>query len=224
MKKRKDLSWIKVCLGVLGITPLVLGLALYPMLPDLIPSNWGVTGEITDYMDKTLFISMMGSLPAVIIIVLIAAMKIDPLYKNYTKFKKEYYCIVIATALFMNLMFFGTVTYILGFKFDMITFVIVLVGALIAVLGYFLPFVKRNYFCGFRTPWALSDDKNWDYTNKIGGQVSVVIGILVALIGALRLDPVITFIGIMAIILIGLTFPILASYNYFKNNQKKKTN
>ena len=54
-------------------------------------------------------------------------------------------------------------------------------GVLFVVLGNYMPRIKQNYTFGCRTPWALSDEHNWNRTQRMGGIVFVVIGIAMLL-------------------------------------------
>lgn len=219
-KNFKEIRWVKVVLAILGITPLALGITLYPAIPDLIPSHLGLDGTLTSHMSKSLFIAIVGSLPALITIVLLTAAKVDPLSKNYEQFMKSYYSMIIGIALFTNIMFYSALLFIIGVNFDVVNFMIVLTGLLVFYVGNFLPNIKRNYFCGFRTPWALNDDKNWAYTNRVGGKASMIGGVLIALIGGLKFEPVIAAALIVLVVSFMVMIPVKASYNFYKVNKE----
>jgi uncharacterized membrane protein len=55
-------------------------------------------------------------------------------------------------------------------------------GLLFFYIGILCENAKRNWFIGIRTPWTLSSDKVWDKTNKLGGKLFKIAGV-VALFG-----------------------------------------
>ena len=46
-------------------------------------------------------------------------------------------------------------------------FLFFLMGFLFAVLGNILYSVKQNFFIGARLPWTLSNEENWNRTNRL---------------------------------------------------------
>ena len=51
-------------------------------------------------------------------------------------------------------------------------------GVLFILLGNYMPRIKQNYTFGCKTPWALNDEHNWNRTQRMGGIVFVVIGVV----------------------------------------------
>ena len=45
------------------------------------------------------------------------------------------------------------------------------ISVLIYYFGTLLMHLPRNWFVGFRTPWSLSNDNNWQRTNRLGGRL-----------------------------------------------------
>lgn len=62
-------------------------------------------------------------------------------------------------------------------------------GALLVLIGNFLPKARRNYVMGVRTPRTLSDERVWDRTHRLAGPVFMLAG-LIMIGGALLLPPV----------------------------------
>ncbi len=52
------------------------------------------------------------------------------------------------------------------------------VGALLIVLGNYMPKIKPNYFIGIRTPWTLESEAVWNKTHRLGGKVFIAMGML----------------------------------------------
>lgn len=60
----------------------------------------------------------------------------------------------------------------------------IVLGAFYVAIGLVLPRFKRNALMGIRTPWTLTSDENWARTQRVGGYVMVLGGVLAALFGA----------------------------------------
>ena len=59
-------------------------------------------------------------------------------------------------------------------------------GVMFILLGNYLPTVKRNYFMGIRTSWALADDLCWRKSNRFGGYVIAIFGLLLIIAGIVQ--------------------------------------
>lgn len=51
-------------------------------------------------------------------------------------------------------------------------------GILIYYCGILIENTKRNLFIGIRTPWTLRSESVWEKTNKIGGKLLKIAGVI----------------------------------------------
>jgi uncharacterized membrane protein len=51
-------------------------------------------------------------------------------------------------------------------------------GLLFVVLGNFMGKFTKNFFLGIRTPWTLASDEVWLRTNRLGGKLVVLAGLV----------------------------------------------
>jgi uncharacterized membrane protein len=51
-------------------------------------------------------------------------------------------------------------------------------AALFVILGSFMENVERNGFYGIRMPWTLANDEVWSRSNRFGGRLFVLAGVL----------------------------------------------
>jgi uncharacterized membrane protein len=89
------------------------------------------------------------------------------------------------------------------------------VGALISIIGIYMPHLKPNNFIGIRTPWTLESDEVWKATHLLTGKIWVISGIILALI-ALGIEKKYFFTVFMGLILVITLIPMLYSYLKFK--------
>ena len=56
-----------------------------------------------------------------------------------------------------------------------------LMGLLVIVIGNIIPKCKRNRFVGIRTTWSMDNDTTWELSNRLGGRLLMLCGILTIL-------------------------------------------
>lgn len=213
MKTKKIFLWALACL------PLLMTIAVYPMLPDRIPLHWNMAGEIDRMGDK-----FPGALllPAVCLLIpgLMSVLpKLDPRSENYSKFTGAYYWIRVCLVGIFNVITALVLMVSLGVNVPVDFVVKLLVGLLIMVIGNLMPKIKNNYFVGIRTPWTLNSENVWFATHRHGGMVWF---------GAGAIMSVLAFIpgSISGYIYFGVIFlaalePMVYSY-ILHNRQKEK--
>lgn len=179
MKKMKKQTLILLILCVLAFLGHML---LYPSLPEIVPTHWGLDGEVNGYSEKstTIFLAL---LPLLLTILFQVIPKIDPRGKNYEKHEKAYDIFRFVLILFLIGMIGITDAAILGYPVAINRLVPVGVGILFLVIGNYMPQIRNNYTLGIRTPWALENEWVWRKTHTMGGVVFCIMGILFILSG-----------------------------------------
>ncbi|NQU82507.1 MAG: SdpI family protein [Parcubacteria group bacterium] len=162
----------------------VLAVSLFkaPCLADKLPSHWNAAGEIDGYSGKSFVLIFYPLLTLGVYLLMLLLPKIDPFRKNYEKFKTPYYFM----RLFIVVLFFALYCYTLlaaiGYKFNIMYFMIPTLSLLFSGFGFIMPKIKRNYFVGIRTPWTLQSDEVWERTHKFGGKAFIV-GSIIGFLG-----------------------------------------
>lgn len=166
------------------IVALALSVAAYPRLADPVPIHWGLDGQPNGWASRpfgAFLIPLMMVGFAVLFRVLPGA---DPRRENYEKFWSSYDVIataVLSLCLATHAMALGAA---LGFRVPVNRIVPVLVGAFYICLGNVFPRLRSNWWIGIRTPWSMSSDENWARTQRVGGYLFVVAGLLLIADGA----------------------------------------
>lgn len=149
----------------------------YPALPESMVTHWGISGEPDGYSGKNMAFAF-PILTLFFFLLLAWVPKIDPLNENIKKFEDVYDDFLLVFSLFMFYISSLTLIWNLGVEFDMTIAIIPAMSFLFFFIGTMFSSLKRNYTIGVRTPWALSDDRVWDKTNKASGTIFKAIGIL----------------------------------------------
>ena len=78
-----------------------------------------------------------------------------------------------------------------------------------------MPKLKQNYIAGFKLPWTLENEANWNATHALAGKVWMVGGTL-QMATALLLNGAAIFIVFMSITAVMVIIPSAFSYRMFK--------
>ena len=195
MKKLKlgPLFWVLLAVCVVNM---VGHLAVYPAMPDTVPTHWGASGEVNGWSSKQSNL-IFCVLPLILLLFMEVVRRIDPKHKNFERFGKVWNIFITLFVLFtcgMTWLTELTVFDVLPGSSNMISIVVCGgIGVMFVILGNFMPNIKQNYTFGCRTPWALNDEHNWQRTQRMGGITFVVMGIAliaVAFLGGLLGDTV----------------------------------
>lgn len=208
-------EWFAVLLIIVSF-----GLAwyFYQNFPAQVPTHWNIQGEVDGYSSAALAAWM---LPAVILgmyLLFLFMPYLDPKKEQYQKFAKTYHQFKDLIIAFMFILYFMTGANGLGYKIDIGFYMPLMIGILFVVIGYLLKKVKMNWFMGIKTPWTLSSETVWDKTNKLGANVFMVAGVLLAAT-VLVSPPVKIILFVVALFAMIAALPI---YSYWLYGQERK--
>ncbi|MEY2648394.1 MAG: Immunity protein SdpI, partial [Bacteroidota bacterium] len=207
--KLSNLIWVIVCIAI----PFAYAFYLYPTLPETIPTHFNLEGKADAWGDKSNIFLLPGilGLASVISYLLLSNMKsIDPkraaraddgLYK-----KMAIFLVAFLSALSLVIMYSTAHE---GIKIGQLLFP--LLGLFFAGFGMYMPRIKQNYFAGFRLPWTLENEENWNATHQLAGKVWVIGGSLQFLSG-LIFEGQLTFGIFMTLVILMVLIPTVYSY------------
>jgi len=202
--KYKKLLWPTV----IGLLPILMGLAVYSKLPEKMPIHWGLDGEPNGYATRLAGILILPLIMVVVNVIVQFSLETAP--KTNLKLKKlMLWLLPILSVIFQSL----TLSEVLGYHLDIALITMVTVGIIFILLGNYIPKTSQNRVAGFRFPMTLSNPDNWQKTNRLGGMMLVISGIIMILGGVIStwypIVAVLTFIVILfLIILVPLCYSI----------------
>jgi len=203
----------------LGVTLLsfVIGIYLYPQMPERMASHWNARGQVDGYIPKFwgLFLIPLTSVGLLLLFIIIP--KIDPLKHNIEKFRKYYDIFVLLLIIFLLYIHLLTILWNMGVRFNMAQLLAPAFGILFYYCGILIENARRNWFIGIRTPWTLSSEKVWKKTHKVGGKLFKISGII-AFIGMFLQDYVLFLILVPVI----STTIYTIVYSYFEYQKEIK--
>ena len=202
---------------IIVLLSFLIGIFSYQYFPDKIASHWGSDGQVNGYMSKFWGIFLVPIISIAMLLLFYFLPKLDPLKKNYKKFRTYYDSFILIMIIFLFYIYLLTILWNFRVKFNINLAIIPALGFLFIYLGIILKHLKRNWFIGIRTPWTISNDKVWEKTHKIGSKLFIGSGII-TLLGIFFPNYMIWFILV----------PIIASsiwlfiYSYLEYRKIKK--
>lgn len=96
-------------------------------------------------------------------------------------------------------------------------------GLIFIVIGNIVPKCKRNGVVGVRTTWSMDNDTTWELSNRLGGRLMIVCGVL-TIIESIVIKGFASTIIMLVLIIATSILMIYYSYVFYKkygNNAKK---
>jgi uncharacterized membrane protein len=191
---------------------------LYPHLPATIPTHFNIKGEADDWGTKSSIFLGPGIISGVGLFTFFILSNL----KNFDpkKIKDGDDSVIKKFALFLVgfLSILATIiTYsATGGNINITKLLLPIMGIAFAVMGWYMPKLHQNYFAGFKLPWTLENEDNWNATHKVAGKFWMYGGIMQA-IGAIALPSMPAFIVFICSTLFMVIIPTIYSYRMFKN-------
>ena len=202
--------------------PFVYALIIYPDLADKIPVHYDINGNPDGWDEKSgifLLPVIMGVAGIIILLLLTNLNRIDP--KRYAAGNDKVFG-------FMGIFIIGFLSFLsLIFEYQTLhpdlrlnSLVFTLLGLFFSGMGFFMPYLKQNYFAGFKFPWTLESASNWKKTHLIGGKIWVIGG-LVIILSSLASEGAISFTIFLIVVSLLVILPAVISYRLYKKEMEQ---
>lgn len=210
MNTDRFVNWF--CYSVIGGT-FVLALALYPKLPDPVPTHFNLAGEADGWMPKPWGAFVGPFVTLFLFLVMVIIPKISP--KNYRMepFAKVIRVMKVFFVIFGAFVTVTSLSWAMGAQIIPMSALGVAVGLVFVVLGNYMGKLTKNFFIGIRTPWTLASDRVWSRTHRLAGWLFVLAG-LAMIVGSLAGMPPVWAI---AMLLSAALIPVVYSYFVYRN-------
>lgn len=199
---------------VITLLPIIIGVIVWERLPAEIPIHWNFAGEADNYAGKGFVVFGTPVLMALVHWMCVLGMSLDP--KNKNQSKKPMDIIIWSVPLVSLLLGFIVYSEALGYSINVEGIVFVFTGALLFIIGNYLPKCKQNYTLGIKVVWALENEENWNATHRFAGKLWTVGSILLMLCGFL---PAPWNLVLFLVLISSMTAaPIVYSYLHYKKH------
>lgn len=193
----------------------------YPALPDLVASHWNAAGQADGSMGKAAGLLLIPVIMIAFTGLFALLPRIDPLKKNYEKFRNYYDGFILLFVLYLLAIQAQMVLWNLGYRISPNLTFPLLFGALFIYIGFLLEHAGQNWFVGIRTPWTLSSATVWEKTHQLGGKLFKIAGIISCL-GIFAGRFALWFI--LAPLLVVVAYTVVYSYVEFQRETNGREN
>ena len=165
--------------GVLLIAAaLIATLALYPQLPERVPSHWGANGQPNGYSAKWALFLIGPGMMAGFLGLFRGLSWLSPKHWEVDSFRSTYLQVMLILVSLMAYLYAMMLWAGLSGSANMGRAIIGGVCLLLALLGNLLGKVRRNFYIGVRTPWTLANERVWNATHRFAAKTFVVGGLV----------------------------------------------
>jgi uncharacterized membrane protein len=207
--------------GIFVLLPFAYAAWVYPSLPPTIPIHFNMEGKADGWGSReSIFIgpAILGFVSFFVYLLMINIRKIDP--KRYEgaddKVYAQYGLFLVA---FLSVLSLVIILSAVNQDMPVEKLVFGIMGFAFAIMGIFMPRLKQNYIAGYRLPWTLEDEKNWQSTHSLAGKYWLYGGLLQS-ITAILLQGKWIFITFMLILAVMVIAPLIHSFTFFKRQKK----
>ena len=193
---------------IIILLPIVIGLLLWEQLPAEMATHWGIDNQPNGWNSKEITVFGIPGVMAALHIICLAVTYADPKKSNIGKKAMGIvYWILPAVSIFVM---GSTYAYALGKEVNIGMICYILLGIIFVILGNYLPKAKQNYTFGYKIPWTLNSEENWNKTHRLAGWIMVIAGIIF-IINAFFL-----FEWVPAVLTVLALAPVVYSYVLYK--------
>ncbi len=160
--KYRSAPWIILALTV------AVSIWAYPQLPAHIVSHWDAGGQADGRMSRVWGVTVVPLLMLGSLGLFRWLPRFDPLKQHQAANRVPAERFLALFQVFLAFMQGLILAWNLGYRIDLVSWLIVALSVLFFGLGRLLRRLKRNWFFGIRTPWTVSDDVVWDETHRLG--------------------------------------------------------
>lgn len=195
--------------SVVVLIPVLAGLILWQFLPQEVPSHWNAQGEVDGWSSRAF--TVFG-LPLILLAVqwfMAFVILADPKNRNISDpILKLTFWLIPFLSLMVNTAVYLTA---LGVKVPMERIAPIFIGILFIALGIYMPRCKQNYTVGFKLPWTLHSEENWNRTHRFAGPLWVIAGVLAVVLGVLGF-----VIPMLVVVILSALAPMVYSYLLYR--------
>lgn len=190
---------------------------IYPSLPEIVPTHWNASGQVNGFSPKWMLFLFGPGMMAAIGVILYFLPWLSPRQFEVDSFRATYLQITLITIGMLAYLYGIVLWAAMGHRTHIDRAIIGGVCLLIAMIGNLMGKVRRNFFIGIRTPWALANDRVWNATHRFGAKTMVAAGVAGLIFVLIGLPVWFPFFAIMA----GTLVPVIYSLVFYKQLERR---
>lgn len=206
-------KWQVLITSLVVLLPALVGLLLWNRLPDPMATHFNAEGVADGWSSKTFTVL---ALPAFCLAIHWLCLLLPAAGPKSENIRGKAFQLMIwlcpGISIFSGIMTLG---YGLNQELNIGVIAPAVSGLLFLIVGNYLPKCRQNYYLGFKLPWTLNSEENWNHTHRVAGKVMMLSGLLI--LGNIFLGAAwayIVIIGLMVLI------PSVYSYWYYRTKEQ----
>lgn len=199
--------------AVLLLMAIALAVWAYPQLPERVPTHWNAAGHVNGSSSRLLAATLEPLLIAFTLGLMIVLPLVSPKGFGLERSANPFYLSTLAVVAVLLVIEIAITRAALDETVAPNAVVGASVGALLAILGNVMGKVRKNFFFGVRTPWTLASDEVWLRTNRLGGRLLVLGGLVIIGTSFFEAVAVRAIVGVLVIVVL---VPMVYSYVLYK--------
>ena len=164
--------------GLLVVAAMVATVALYPQLPERVPTHWGMNNQPNGYSPKWALFLIGPGLMAAFLALFRFLPWLSPKHWEVDSFRSTYLQLMLIMVSLLAYLYAMTLWAGLTGSANVGQAIIGGVCLLLALLGNLLGKVRRNFYIGVRTPWTLANERVWNATHRFAAKTFVAGGLV----------------------------------------------
>jgi|TARA_R100000501_G_scaffold13151_3_gene24021 uncharacterized membrane protein len=151
------------------------------LVPDnlKVPVHYNAAGQVDRYGSKLEALLVQPTIALAIFALIAVLARVEPRYQNLMRSRKALSWTLAGTVVLLAVIHATMLLGMFGVDVPILLLVNLGVGALLIVVGNFLPKTRSNFALGVRTRWTLSSDYSWRLTHLWAGRGFVLIGVAI---------------------------------------------
>ncbi|MGB2632414.1 MAG: SdpI family protein [Candidatus Acidiferrum sp.] len=212
------MTWKYYLTGILLTAAMVVATAVaYPHLPGAVATHWNLRNQADGYSAKwTLFVIGPGLMAGIMLLWRFLPW-LSPKNFEVDSFRSTYFQIMLIIV--SLLAYFNAVVLWAGMGYSLNVGRAIVGGVclLFALLGNLMGKVRRNFYIGVRTPWALANERVWNATHRFAAKTFVAGGVVGLALTAVGLQGRAVIVVLLAAALI----PAVYSLAFYKQLERR---
>lgn len=194
--------------------------AVYPRLPEKVPTHWNIRGEIDGFGSKQWAAFLSPAIMVALLVLFPLLPWLSPKSFEVDRFRDTYAWIVLL--LMALLAYIHAITLWAAFdrRVDVGRALMAGICLVLALVGNVLGKVRRNFWVGVRTPWTLASERVWIDTHRLAARLMAAAGVLGAVI-AMVASQVLAFAIPFSLIMAAALIPVAYSLVHYKRLQRR---
>ncbi len=197
------------------LLPIPIGLMLWDDLPASMPIHWTAGGAVNGFGNK---IFVVFALPLILLCIHLLCLFFTLWDMKNKGQSPKVFALVLWIMPFLSV-FTTTITYALsmGWEFDIMHTVLIMMGLMFILIGNYLPKCKQNRTIGIKVKWTFESEENWNATHRMAGKLWVAGGLLI--LSCIFLPNTIALWVMPVLLAIMVIVPVVYSYSYHKKHK-----